>query len=495
MTEPVELQGPDADPPVPPGRGRRIVQVAIVLALVVSMIFLAFISGRGVVPPSRTRSPMPSAALATAVPRLAVIDSDHHLLTMDATGSGVTAVGGPDTQFSFPAWSPDGSRIAVIGTTATDVAVYVFTPPTNGGAATDPVILYHSADRPPFYLYWAPDGRRVTFLTTEPTGLALRIAPADASAPAVSIQSGAPLYWAWASPERLLVHSGVEGGDGFFGTIGLDGAALERSTVAPGSFRVPAVTADARYRAFSSPGSPEQVVVESTDGATRHATAVFGTSALEFGSTGDELAFIAPSAPGPAVSLPIGPLRLIDAATGDLRTLLADSVAAFFWSPDGATLAALQLAQPGDDNVARDGGVVLARATGDGTPPRTPVVAPAAVPGLPLRLVFVTAASGVIRSQKAVQVSDDFVQQILPYFDQYGLSHHLWSPDGASIVLPLVSPDGIVHLTSIRADGSETLPVDRRHQRLLAGATVARCRPDSWICRTPPRSCSISTGR
>ena len=81
------------------------------------------------------------------------------------------------------------------------------------------------------------------------------------------------------------------------------------------------------------------------------------------------------------------------------------------------------------------------------------------MPGLPLRLVFVTVASGVIRSQKAVQVSDDFVQQILPYFDQYALSHHLWSPDGASIVLPLVSADGIVHLTSIRADGSETLPV------------------------------------
>jgi TolB protein len=461
MTEAVELAGPDPDPPVPPGRGRRIVMVAIVLALVASMVFLAFISGRGVVtvpPDTVPRSTVSaSATLTTAdVPRLAVIDPDGHLLTMDATGSAVTAVGGPDTQFSFPAWSPDGTRIAVIGTTAADIAVYVFTPPTNGGTAADPVILYHSADRPPFYLYWAPDGRRVTFLTTEPTGLALRIAPADGSAPAAQIQSGAPLYWAWAGPDRLLVHSGIEGGGGFLGTIGLDGAALDRSAAAPGSFRVPAVTADARFRAFASPGSPEQVVVETTDGVTRHATTVFGTAALDFGSSGDELAFIAPSAVGQAQALPIGPLRLLDAASGAGRTLLAGPVVGFFWSPDGATLAALQLPQPGDDNVASDGGIVLARSVGPGASRTTPVSAAAAVPGIPLRLVFVTVGSGVIRSQRTVQVSDAFVQQLLPYFDQYALSHHLWSPDGASIILPLVGTDGTVDLTSIRADGSET---------------------------------------
>jgi TolB protein len=460
MNEPVELEGPDADPPVPPGRGRRIVQITIILALVVAMVFLAFISGRGVVTVQPDTVPRATAAQATVdVPRLAVIDADGHLLTMDATGSAVSALGGPDTQFTFPAWSPDGSRIAVIGTTAADVALYVFTPPTNGGAATHPIILYHSADRPPFYLYWAPDGRRLAFLTTEPTGLALRIAPVDASTPAAQIQSGSPLYWTWAAPDRLLVHSGVEGGDGFFGTIGLDGAALERSAATPGSFRVPAVTADGRFRAFTSPGSPEQVVVESTDGATRHATTVFGTTALDFGSAGDELAFIAPSAADQAQALPVGPLRLLDAASGAVRTLLAGSIVGFFWSPDGATLAALQLPQPGDDNVASDGGIVLARADDPPTSRMTPVGAAAALPGIPIRLVFVTAGSGVIRSQKTVQVSDAFVQQLLPYFDQYALSHHLWSPDGASIVLPLVNPDGVVHLSSIRADGSETRAV------------------------------------
>jgi hypothetical protein len=78
---------------------------------------------------------------------------------------------------------------------------------------------------------------------------------------------------------------------------------------------------------------------------------------------------------------------------------------------------------------------------------------------LALRLVFVRVDRGAIRSQRAVRVSDAFASQLLPYFDQYALSHLVWSPDSASIILPLVSEDGVVHLTTIRADNSEARPI------------------------------------
>src|SRR6185503_304697 len=78
---------------------------------------------------------------------------------------------------------------------------------------------------------------------------------------------------------------------------------------------------------------------------------VFGAAALSFGPTGDEVAFIAPTASGQTVGLPVGPLRLLDAGTGGVRTLLAGSVVAFFWGPDGRTIAALQV-PTGDDRVA-----------------------------------------------------------------------------------------------------------------------------------------------
>ncbi len=455
MDESVEFADPGPEPPVAPGRGRRILQVGIVVALVVSMVFLAFISGRGVVTIRPDPGPRTTAASTTAgLPRLAVVNADGHLLLMDAIGGSLTPVGRPDVAFSFPAWSPDGSRIAVIATTADDTAVDVFTPPADGSSPTDPTIVYHSVDQAPFYLYWAPDGRRLTFLTNEPTGLALRIAPADASAPAATVRTGTPLYWEWSAPDRLLVHSGVEGGDGFFGEVGLDGRSLEPAAVAAGAFRAPALTSDARFRAFSSPATatPEQVIVESTDHTIRHAVDVYGAAALSFGPGGDALAFIAPSARAGELDVPVGPLRLVHAVTGEVRTLLDASVVAFFWSPDGATIAALELVPPGGDNVARAGGIVLARTTGAGVPRARPVAAP---PGTALRLAFVTIASGAVEAQRTVRVSDAFVSQLLPFFDQYALSHRLWSPDGASIVLPVVSGDGIVQLTAIRADGSD----------------------------------------
>ena len=320
---------------------------------------------------------------------------------------------------------------------------------TTARPPADPAVVYQSPDRPPFYLYWAPDSRRLTFLTTEPNGLALRLAPADASAPAAIIRSGSPMYWAWADPARLLVHSGDGGPDGFFGEIGADGASVEPAVIAPGGFRAPAVTSDGRFRAFVAPGegTPAQIVVEARDRTNPHVLDVFGEAAIDFGPRTNELAFVAPTVAGGDPALPIGPLRLMDAASGQVRTILPGSVVAFFWAPDGRTIAALEITGSGGDQVATAGDAILTAAT--------TIASPSPAPGAALRLVFVTPDTGAIRSQRAVRVSDTFVQQVLPFFDQYALSHRLWSPDGASVVLPVVADDGTDQLEVVRADGSD----------------------------------------
>ncbi|HEV8403635.1 MAG TPA: hypothetical protein VGQ31_11430 [Candidatus Limnocylindrales bacterium] len=462
MDDPVAFDDtPDGsadDAPVGPGRGRRIVTVAIVGALVVSMVFLAFISGRGVVtaPPDTVPQTTAGASLA-GLPRLAVVGDDARLVTMDAMGGAVLPVGRPGIRFSFPAWSPDGGRIAVIGTTDQDAGIYVFPVAPGADPPADPVVIYHSADSPPFYLYWSPDGRRVSFLTTEPAGLALRVAPADASSPATVVRTGSPLYWAWSGPDHMLIHSGIGGSDAFFGEIDPDGSAPESVASAAGGFRAPAISADSGFRGYSSlaTATPEQVIVESTDRTIRHRLGVYGTAALEFGPVGAELAFIAPAATRPDLDVPVGPLRLIEATTGAVRTLLPDGVVAFFWSPDGSTIAALELVSPGSDQVADtgSGGIVLARSA---AVRGRPVPLTAAPPGTALRLAFVTVESGAVVSQQNVRLSDVFIEQVLPFFDQYALSHRLWSPDGAAVVVPVVSDDGAVHLTSVRADGTDT---------------------------------------
>jgi TolB protein len=98
----------------------------------------------------------------------------------------------------------------------------------------------------------------------------------------------------------------------------------------------------------------------------------------------------------------------------------------------------MRLPSPGDDKVA------LARSA---TPAATE-------PGLTLDLLFIDRASGAIRARSAVHLGDTFVTQLLPYFDQYALSHRVWAPDSRATALPLIAEDGTTGLVVIQSDGS-----------------------------------------
>ena len=165
-----------------------------------------------------------------------------------------------------------------------------------------------------------------------------------------------------------------------------------------------------------------RLVVASRDGSVTHELPVVGPAAFVFDPTGDTLATIAADEPvDPTIGLPIGPLRIIDPATGATRMLLDGQIVAFFWSPDGRTIATIQPTSPGDDNVAINGGVDLAGAV----EPRSPAAAGAQAPGVGARLTFVDVSTGKVRLERVVHLADHFVNQLLPYFDQYALSHSL----------------------------------------------------------------------
>jgi TolB protein len=254
------------------------------------------------------------------------------------------------------------------------------------------------------------------------------------------------MYWAWADASRLLVHSGGDGPAGFFGEVRPDGVATEPDAIVTGGFRVPAISSDGLFRAFVAPGerTPQRVVVESRDRTTSHAVDVFGVAAIAFGLGSDELAFVAQAGPGPETVVPIGPLRLLDAASGKVRTLLGGTVIGFFWSPDGKTIAALEVPAAGDDKIA---------SLGRGTLISSSAAREVAADGRRLRFTFVDVGSGTIRSHWGFTVSQVFVDQLLPYFDQYALSHRMWSPDSAKIAIPVVA-DGTDQVMVVPADGA-----------------------------------------
>jgi TolB protein len=425
--------------PVGDKRVRRRLQIAVVLTLAAAVVFFGALQRIGVI----NLQGVPSSRA-----RLAVVDAKGALVTMDGQGGSVVPYAAPGVAFQFPAWSLDGSRIAAIGQSAGGSGMIdVLTSRSAGPGETDPLIIYQSPDRLPFYLYWRPDGRSLTFLTTEPTGIALRIAPADGSQTDVIVRQGAPLYWDFADHDRLFVHIGTTGGDAFLGDIDVSGTSSEPTALAPGIFRSPAVSKDYRYRAYVVTGNQAlgTLVLEARDGSNKHTTPTYGAVAFGFDPSGTSLAFIAPkAATDQPITLPLGSLRILDPGTGAVRTLLDGSEIAFFWAPDGKTIAALQVDVSGGGGVASANAVLAASES-----PAAPS------PGFGLHLRFVDVASGAVRSERQVQLSDLFVTQLLPYFDQYALSHRIWSPDSAAIALPLVGEGGVSQIFVIRADGSD----------------------------------------
>ncbi len=433
-------------PVLPPRASRRRPVVALALALLVVAVaaYLAF---------QLSRSDLPQPPLPGVPARLAVVDTEGRLVTMDANGEAREVWDVPGVSFQFPAWAPDGSRVAAIGSDAHAGAVYVG-PGTR--ANDDPEIIFSSELRRPFYLSWSPDAEHVTFLTNEPDGIALRLARADAASEASLVRRGQPLYWDWIDPARLLVHTGSTGSDAFLGEVDLEGTTLDEPTAAPGFFRAPGVSDMATHRAWIGPGADsEQVIhVEARDGSNAHEIQVDGSIAISFDPAATTLAFIASDRPtDEPPPLPIGPLRVASARDGSVRILRDGPVMAFFWSPDGRTIAALEFVDPDE------GGPVEAVARGRVASLGGATTAAAQPSGLAARLLFVDVASGEVTSERDLRLSDLFAFQVLPFFDQYALSHRLWSPDSTRLALPIADERGPDRIVLLHAAGGDPAPL------------------------------------
>jgi TolB protein len=198
----------------------------------------------------------------------------------------------------------------------------------------------------------------------------------------------------------------------------------------------------------------EAVVVGTSDGSTSHQIPVLGPAAVGFAPSGSQVAFIGPGDGDRVAPLPLGPLRIVDAATGDVRTLGVKDVVAFFWSPDGRTIATLGIpstVSPPAATVGDEPATARLASVREGPDPARPTADAA---GVDVSLVFVDVASGAATTPAVVSLTSLFVNQVLPYFDQYALSHKVWSPDGTSILLPIVTADGVETLESLPKDGS-----------------------------------------
>lgn len=406
--------------------------------------------------------------MAQRVNRIVFVNPVGDLETISPDGSNRRLLSSGDIFFQFPAWSPDGRRIAAVGGAPNRIGIFVFEDREDSALEPPaPRVVYESKREAPVYVFWSPDGQHLSFITNRPEeqSLGLHVASlTDAPRPASSrlVATGRPCFWDWsADGKHILLHTGLAGEAGaqirFIDPFNPSGGYA--SIARPGLFQAPGIARSGRFWAFGqvNRAGELQLVVDERNANNRLLVPHHGVAAIGWSPTRDQLAYISPTEP---VRTYYGPLRLLDATTGKVTLLTDDTVLAFFWSPNGRHIAYFTLAQiaeyirhnvlPNADAAARDGGFQnraeeAEDETGETESPGSEESQ--AARAIWFNLWVVDIERGEHRLISTFEPAETFVDYFLPFFDQYALSHRIWSPDSDAIVLPILrrSADGSEH--------------------------------------------------
>ena len=370
------------------------------------------------------------------VDRIAYIDPEGQLVTSNPDGSGrnlltsgtvARAVGvlaqpqRRDRIYSWPVWSPDGSRIAVsllsgaspseaqIGLQSLEAATGIGGPVFVNDA---PLTI---ADGTPHYIQWSPDGRKLGITAATPDGLTLFVVDGTPSpdagppSPPLAVQRGAPLYFDW-SPDSaaLAVHSNE---DVLVVRPDYDAQQFEVQPLARSrSFRTPAWSPDGSRLAWSAPGGDSEALwvgqPGQPDAVAMRLAEVEGSCAFLWSSDGTTIAVADRQISGsPAYRR----LRLLASDGSGERVIREDDwVLGFFWEPQGDRLAWVAL-NPEE---------------------RT----------MEWRMVHGSGADDALRNEASALAGFRFSPSgetflMLAFFDQYARSHSPWAPDGSALVV------------------------------------------------------------
>lgn len=412
---------------------------------------------RDLVEPGPTAAPATVVAaampLATAEPeltvpeitvnRIALINRDGQLETMAPDGGGrrILTLTSDNTRFQFPAWAPDSQKLAIIGTRAGDGAIYILDDVARTGALQE-YEIYTSDTDAPVYLYWSPDGQNLAFLANfSRASLGLNVVASDGATGSRLLATGAPFYWDWSHDgQQLLIHSGQSQSEGALALIDLDGQTQAANLATPGEFQAPGIGQGGRYWAFAerAEGGLSALVVVDTQTGERITHDQVGSVALSWSPAAEQIAFTSGSVDGHPFW---GPLHVLDMATQEETLLSSQSVLAFFWSPDGRQIAFITLNDTRNDDSINVSAPEKSRQSSRLT----------SRPAVQNGQGFLTLSVVDVETGQGLRLLDfeptrAFLSQFLPYFDQYALSHRIWSPDSSALVLPVREEEGNIIL-------------------------------------------------
>lgn len=358
--------------------------------------------------------------------RIAYIDQTGQVVTVDPDGSNARTLTDATFRHQFPAWAPDGQQLAVIA----PGAIYLL-PDTEANA--EPLPLYTNNSASPFYVYWSPDGRFLSFLTNEAQqSIGLRLLAVENPQAERLLTTGAPVYWNWAADSRqMLIHTGSRGEAAQLALLNTEITATEQ-IAPPGFFQAPGISANGRYWAYAEDlgDGTSWLVVHDQESEQQWTQRHTGMVALSWSPSGSKLAFTTGARERSTTFW--GPLRLFDAASGETTFLSDNTVLGFFWSPDSRYLATIHT---GANN--RDFGTnAMIREPGRPLPLAKPNPQQRSPHEFHLTILDVSNGAEILHYPFSPTVL--FISQLLPFFDQYALSHRIWSPAGDAVVLPVL---------------------------------------------------------
>lgn len=335
---------------------------------------------------------------------LAVVQKSSALAVLDLDG-GVSPAPRPLLpQGRWPAWRPGAQQLAT--------SIIELSEPLSSSIqlvhldGTPPVELYRSAEgvvpviapRVPHYIMWSPGGEHLAVVAQGEFGLQLEFVPPSDPGHRYVVETGAPIFGSW-SPDGRSFASHIGRALTLFhladGTV--TRTSIEEKTA---GFRTPIFTADGAHVLYAVAADPGVAVYAyAVHTGERRELARFG-GGVALSALGD--GFVSVAVTRQPESGVFDGLWLLDpGAPHDRRLLARGPFASAFWSPTSDRVALLVPSQVGD---GRYGLHVRDR---DGHP--------------------IAASDAFVPSQD--------LRTLLGFWDQYALSHPLWSPDGSLLAV------------------------------------------------------------
>ncbi len=395
---------------------------------------------------TRSFGPFPPSSTPAEVGDVLFVGEDGNIHTVDSrTGDSVQLTtlseryGGTPHTYDQPHWSPDGQRISYVATHRSgdrERTYYLYVHDLREGRVLTREI---DGSNPPAYTQWAPDSRRLSFLrSSDETGL-LEIVIWDVETDEqIEVLDDRPLFWDWGPTGGFLVaHGGtssIRGGQGRVSVVRFEAdepPAVEELDLEAGYFQVPVVapSGDAfAINVFNEEFGTALGIHDIETGEIQLRGALFSAGAFGWSPDGERIAYIT-GLRRPTGEI-TGNLRIAERESGD-RLVSSDGILppeqslvqapslggvnAFYWSPDGSMIAFYRSERTEDDNGTLE---------------------------LRVRLGFIDTVSGRAFELPSQRPTASLSGTVIPYFDQYKRSGHLFSRDGGSFLMNVRTEDG-----------------------------------------------------